>query len=175
MLKQEKKRHSPLEIVMSDTVPSWKRLLARRLPALGHRNWIGIVDAAYPLQTGTGIETVVTGTAYLVVLKEVLNSVRRASHVRPRIIHDAELSLLSETLAPGVGILREKLVKLLAEDAASSLPHEEIIGKLDAAAKLFHILIFKTTMTLPYTSVFLELDCGYWSDDAERALRTSHS
>jgi hypothetical protein len=26
-------------------------------------------------------------------------------------------------------------------------------------------------MTLPYTSVFLQLDCGYWSADAERRLR----
>jgi len=160
---------------MSAALPSWKPLLARRLPAFGHRNWIGVVDAAYPLQTGSGIETVVTGTAHLLVLREVLGAIRRASHVRPRIVHDAELDLLSETLAPGIGILRGKLVKLLAEDTASSLPHEEIIGKLDKAAKLFHILIFKTTMTLPYTSVFLELDCGYWSDDAERVLRTSHS
>ena len=158
---------------MSATSPTWKRYLARRLPALGHRNWIGVVDAAYPLQTCPGVETVVTGTAHLAVLKEVLGAVRRAPHVRPHIIQDSELDLLSEKLTPGITVLRGKLAKLLAEDAADSLPHEEIIGKLDGAAKLFHVLIFKTTMVLPYTSVFLELNCGYWSDEAERALRAS--
>jgi hypothetical protein len=29
----------------------------------------------------------------------------------------------------------------------------------------------KTNLTLPYTSVFLQIDCGYWSADAERRLR----
>jgi len=33
----------------------WKNILARRLPELGHRNWIGVVDSAYPLQTSPGI------------------------------------------------------------------------------------------------------------------------
>jgi hypothetical protein len=26
-------------------------------------------------------------------------------------------------------------------------------------------------MTIPYTSVFFELDCGYWNADAEQRLR----
>jgi hypothetical protein len=26
-------------------------------------------------------------------------------------------------------------------------------------------------MTLPYVSVFFELDCGYWNADAEQILR----
>jgi hypothetical protein len=28
-------------------------------------------------------------------------------------------------------------------------------------------------MTLPYTSVFIRLDCGYWSDEAELELRAA--
>ena len=52
-----------------------------------------------------------------------------------------------------------------------SVPHEELIAKLDGAAKMFRILILKTDMTLPYTSVFVQLDCGYWISDAEKRLR----
>jgi hypothetical protein len=33
------------------------------------------------------------------------------------------------------------------------------------------VLILKTNLRLPYTSVFIELDCGYWSPEAERRLR----
>jgi len=29
----------------------------------------------------------------------------------------------------------------------------------------------KTNMTIPYTSVFFELDCGYWHPGAEERLR----
>jgi hypothetical protein len=29
----------------------------------------------------------------------------------------------------------------------------------------------KTTLAVPYTSVFLELDCGYWASEAEAKMR----
>jgi len=29
----------------------------------------------------------------------------------------------------------------------------------------------KTTLAVPTTSVFLELDCGYWSPEAEAKMR----
>jgi hypothetical protein len=44
---------------------------------------------------------------------------------------------------------------------------------LDRAAGLFRVLIVKTNMTIPYTSVFLELDCAYWNADAEKRLRSA--
>jgi hypothetical protein len=149
----------------------WKRLLDQRLPALGHRNWIGVVDAAYPLQSAAGLETVVTEADHLTVLREVLAAVDQAPHVRARVLLDAELEHLPESHAAGIGRLRDELKKLLAGQAVTVLPHEEIIGKLDGAARLFNIVLFKTTLTLPYTSVFLELDCGYWSEAAEHFLR----
>ena len=51
------------------------------------------------------------------------------------------------------------------------IPHEQIIAKLDQSAQVFRVLIIKTEMTIPYTSVFFELDCGYWNADAEQRLR----
>lgn len=140
---------------------------------LGHRNWIGIVDAAYPFQTAAGIEMIATGEDHSVVLKKILTEVRQASHIRTRVLLDAELEHLSEDHAPGIGLLRIQITKVLAGQTASFLPHDEIIGKVDAAARLFHVLLFKTNLTIPYSSVFLELDCGYWSDNAERHLRAS--
>jgi hypothetical protein len=38
---------------------------------------------------------------------------------------------------------------------------------------MFRILIVKTDMIIPYTSVFFELDCGYWNAEAEGRLRGS--
>jgi len=48
---------------------------------------------------------------------------------------------------------------------------EELISKLNEVAKTFRILMLKITLKLPYTSVFMELDCGYWSGEGEAALR----
>jgi len=30
-------------------------------------------------------------------------------------------------------------------------------------AEIFRVLLVKTNMRLPYTSVFFELDCAYWN------------
>ena len=149
---------------------SWKTLLARRLPELGHRNWIGVVDSAYPLQTAPGVELVWTGADHFAVLKEVFGAVKKAPHVRPIVHLDAELARLPKSHAPTAPAFRKRLQALLGKEGAASLPHEELILKLDAAGQLFRILLFKTTLTLPYTSVFLELECGYWSAEAEQTL-----
>jgi hypothetical protein len=50
--------------------------------------------------------------------------------------------------------------------------HEKIISNIDEAGKTFHVLVLKTNMTIPYTSVFFRLDCKYWSADQERNLRS---
>jgi hypothetical protein len=138
---------------------------------MGHRNWIAVVDSAYPLQTSAGIETIETNDDQLEVVKTVLATIAKAKHVRPVIFTDAELKVVPESDAKGVTAYREALSNLLAKDEPQSLPHEEIISKLDDAGKTFHILVLKTTLTIPYTSVFIRLDCGYWSADAEKRLR----
>jgi len=33
------------------------------------------------------------------------------------------------------------------------------------------VLVIKTPLALPYTSVFVQLDCGYWTPEAEQQLR----
>jgi hypothetical protein len=149
----------------------WRSRLSEELPLLGHRNWIAVVDSAYPLQTSAGIETVETNAEQLDVVRAVLDELAKSKHVRPVIFTDAELKAVPEGDAAGVTAYREALDAVLRGRAAQSLPHEEIIGKLDEAGKTFHVLVLKTKMTIPYTSVFLRLDCGYWSDDQEKRLR----
>jgi hypothetical protein len=149
----------------------WRTHLREELPLLGHRNWIAVVDSAYPLQTSTGIETIETNSDHLDVIKEVFDQLSRVKHVRPVTFTDAELKAVPETDAPGVTAYRQALAKLLAASEPQSLPHEEIIAKLDEAGKTFHILVLKTNLTIPYTSVFIRLDCGYWTADQEKQLR----
>jgi D-ribose pyranose/furanose isomerase RbsD len=151
--------------------PAWQVRLQEQLPLLGHRNWIVIADAAYPLQTAPGIDTVFADADPLVVLQTVLDELARARHVRPTIHTDAELPHVAEKHAPGITAYREGLGRVLAARPVQSLPHEEIIAKLDEAGKTFRVLLIKTPLTLPYTSVFCQLECGYWTADAEQDLR----
>lgn len=147
--------------------------LATALPRLGHRNWIVIADSAYPEQTGAGIETIYAGGDQLEAVATVLAAVDDARHVDAAPLIDAELAAVAEADAPGITAYRDRLVRLLEGRPVDKRPHEEIIRELDEAGKLFRVLVIKTDMALPYTSVFLRLECGYWSPEKEARLRES--
>lgn len=149
----------------------WQQRAAEQLPLLGHRNWIVIADSAYPWQSRDGIETIATDDDQLAVLRWVLDSIENAGHVRPIIHLDAELPYVPEEEAAGISAYRRELDSLLGDSPKRSLPHEEIIAKLDESATTFRVLILKTNLKLPYTSVFIQLDCGYWGADAEGRMR----
>lgn len=149
----------------------WKAELNRTLPLLGHRNWIVVADSAYPAQTADGVKTIATGAQQIEVVRAVLAAVEKARHVRGAVFLDAELPQVPEKFATGIDDYRTELKQALQGQQVTSLPHDEIIKQLDEAGKTFHVLLLKTDLTLPYTSVFVRLDCGYWSDEAEAALR----
>jgi hypothetical protein len=150
--------------------PDWKAKVAESMPLLGHRNWILIVDSAY-LQSSSGVETIETSAAQLDVLASVLDTINHSIHVRPDIFMDAELPFVPDTDAPGASDYRAKIGDLLQSYKIQTLPHEKIIARIDEAGKTFHVLVLKTTMAIPYTSVFIQLNCKYWSDDDEARLR----
>jgi D-ribose pyranose/furanose isomerase RbsD len=151
----------------------WQSRLSERIAMYGHRNWIVIADSAYPAQSRDGIETIVTSANQMQAVQAVLQAVGASRHVKPIVYTDQELKFVPEKDAPGVSAYRQELSHLTGSYEARALPHEEIIAKLDDAAKTFRVLIIKTNMTIPYTSVFLNLDCAYWNADEERALRAA--
>jgi hypothetical protein len=154
---------------------SWKKILAAKVLAFGHRNWIVVADAAYPMQSGTGIKTIISNADHMEVIREALMAIQAVEHIRPNIYLDLELDSVSESDACGISNFRQQLYDCLDCHSVQRLLHEEIITSLDRASSMFEILILKTTSTIPYTSVFMELDCGYWSDAAEQRLRRSVS
>ncbi len=158
----------------AETAPSdWRSTLKTELPRMGHRNFIVIADAAYPLQSAPGIKTIATGENQFEVVSAVLEEIAKSNHVSPIIYLDRELEQVTEEAAPGIGAYRKGLAKALADAKPTRVPHMEIIKKLDVFSELFNVLILKTKLTLPYTSVFIELDCSYWSAKKEAALRKS--
>jgi hypothetical protein len=155
------------------SVSAWERQLKELLPLYGHRNWIVVADSAYPMQSKPGIETIVVDCSQIDAVKKVHEAIAAQKHVRANIYFDKELAFVGESDAPGIQLYQDQLAALLGGTSAAELPHEEIIAKLDKSAEVFRILILKTDMTIPYTSVFFELDCGYWSAAAEKRMRSA--
>ncbi len=160
---------------LATTQAAIERYVSSKLPKLGHRNWVVVVDAAYPLQTSPGIEMVTVNCPHLTAVAGVVTAIGKAKHVRPMVYLDQELKFVPESRTPGIGKFRNSLTKVLKGKDVSTLLHADIIAKLEDAGKSFKVLVIKTPHIQPYTSVFFQLECGYWSDSAEKELRQAMS
>ncbi|MFI3322387.1 MAG: hypothetical protein R3Y50_07680 [Rikenellaceae bacterium] len=158
---------------IENSVPSWRGEFKEILPKLGHRNWILIVDSAYPLQSSEAIETLVSNENIEDVLKYVLKNIDKSDHIKPIVYQDKEFSFMCNEWSDDCEELRVDINKILAGYNPNVILHDEIFEKLDAASKLFNVLVIKTECTVPYSSVFVELDCGYWDSSSESSLRNS--
>jgi len=153
----------------------WKAALKKQLPYLGHRNWILIVDKAFPAQNAPGIQVVNTGKELLPVLEFTLNQIARSTHIKPIIYTDLELNFITLEQEPEIEQFRNQLSEILQGNDTQTIPHESVFEKIDEASKLFKVLVLKTEGTLAYSSVFLQLDCKYWSAEKESTLREAIS
>jgi len=159
-----------IELVTSISA-DWELQLGACLPLFGHRNWIVVADSAYPAQSKPGIETIVATEDQIRVVRKVADAITACRHIRANVYADRELGFVAEDDAPGINEYRQQLGGALYGSCVNYMQHEQIIAKLDQSAQVFRILVIKTDMTIPYTSVFFELDCGYWNAESEQRLR----
>ncbi len=157
----------------SQSSADWKSEVAGELPLLGHRNWVLIVDAAYPLQSSSSINTIVADEDIVQVAQEVLRQIEAAPHIKPIVYQDREFAYMRNEWSDGCQELRASLNRVVEPYNPQVILHDDIFGKLDAASQLFNVMVIKTACTVPYSSIFIELDCGYWQADYEEALRHS--
>lgn len=156
-----------------EVVENWTTKLDQKLKLLGHRNWVLVVDKAYPEQNSPGVEYMYVDEQLLPVLKQVLVRINSSSHVKPIIYRDKELSYITEEQAKGIKQFLAESKKIFGNQLVQAIPHNSLFEKLDTEAKLFKVLIIKTKETLPYTSVVMQLDCAYWNADKEKQLRAA--
>ena len=145
-------------------------LLRQTLLLAGHRNWIVVADAAYPYHAHPAVATVLSTGTIIDALNYLLPDIHSLPHLQPHFYLDRELSVLHESDTQGVTTLRHNLHRHLED--FQSLPHEELLHKVNAAAHSYHVLVVKTSTLIPYSSVFIELQCGYWNEQAEAQLRS---
>lgn len=149
----------------------WRYEFNKELSLFGHRNWILIVDKAYPAQTAAGIRTIDTGEDLPDVLSFVLQEIDHSTHVSPIVYTDKELSFITSDLIVNIDDYRSELDKIIRQYDPEVILHDSVFVKIDEASKLFKVLVLKTEEVIAYSSVFIELDCRYWSAEKENTLR----
>jgi hypothetical protein len=154
-----------------EELKTWKEVLEEDLHLLGHRNWILVVDKAFPEQSSPGMKYIYVDQDLLPTLEHVLGALDKSTHVKPIIYQDKELSFISEEQVAGIDAFRSSADKVLESRTVNTLLHDEVFSMLDESSSLFRVLVLKTNCTLPYTSVFLQLDCSYWGPESETILR----
>ena len=150
---------------------TWTQVLEEDLHLLGHRNWILVVDKAFPEQSSPGMKYIYVEQDLLPTLEHVLDALDKSTHVKPIIYRDKELSYITEKQVSGIEAFRSAASKTLDGRIVNTLLHDEVFSMLDESSSLFRVLVIKTNCTLPYTSVFLQLDCSYWGPENEKTLR----
>jgi D-ribose pyranose/furanose isomerase RbsD len=163
---------------LSQTVASahssdWKSIVQSRISLYGHRNWIVVADSAFPVYAEPGIETILVNDDLSSVLKYVAHSISSSRHVRATVFLDKELQFIDERDYPGVSQLRRQIAATFSENQVSSIPHAEVMNRIDEAGRTFRVLFIKTSATIPYTSVYMRLDCGYMSAEVDQKIRTA--
>lgn len=154
---------------------NWKDILEEDLHMLGHRNWILVVDKAFPEQSSEGMKYLYVEQDLLPTLEHVLSALDKSTHVKPIIYQDKELAYITEEQVAGIENFRTEVAGILEGRELNTLLHDEVFSLLDESSSLFRVLVIKTNCTLPYTSVFLQLDCSYWGPEQEKALRKAIS
>ncbi len=103
--------------------------------------------------------------------REVLDQLELQASVTPRIWVCNELDAVPEERAPGVGEYRKSVNNLLSGRFCYRLDERIIALQLAEAAKQYRVLYIKTNTRLPYSSIAIELDSGYWNSDDETEIR----
>ena len=150
---------------------TWEAAVQRQAGQLGYRNWIVIAEASFPAHSRAGVRQVTAPVDVPDALDYVLKTLEQTETVRPQIYVSRELRSVENDFAPGIDELRKTLKNSFHGHEPTELDQQSLLTLLEDANRSFDVLVIRTTTALPYSSVFLELQPGYWDVDSETRLR----
>jgi hypothetical protein len=143
----------------------------REVDALGIQNWIIVAESSFPVVTHGGVRTLVVDGEIPQIVDFIVNHLEKSETVTPSFNTARELSFVSNDRAPGIDYLREKLNKSLHGHQVRQMDNRSLILLAHSDASKYAVLVLKSKTSLPYSSVFIELDSGYWDRESEDRLR----
>jgi L-fucose mutarotase/ribose pyranase (RbsD/FucU family) len=151
--------------------PVWKEPLRQNIRTLGYRNWIVVADASFPAHSRRGVRVTFLDAETPEVVDAVLQILEETETLQPRVFVPREMRQIENQYAPGIEEFRPRLETALHGRIATELDQASLMTLLEDATRTLDVLVLKTNTALPYTSVFLELQHGYWDGEAEMILR----
>ncbi|MGJ8724678.1 MAG: RbsD/FucU domain-containing protein [Roseibacillus sp.] len=146
--------------------------LVREVRALGNRNWIVIADESFPLHTRRGVRTLLVDKEIPEVLSGVIDVLESQQHVTPVFYRTRELGFVENDAAPGIDTYRANITQALRGHEIRDFQYRYLSVVLEDDSKTFAVLVIKTKTALPYSSIFIELDSGFWDQSSEKKLRS---
>lgn len=150
---------------------SWKSKVDDEVAQLGARNWIVISEASFPAHSRSNVRQVSVPVEVPEATDYVINALERTEHVRPRVYLTRELHAVENDYAPGIDVMRKRIMQSLHSLETNTLEQQSLLTLLEDADKKYRVLVVRTQTALPYSSVFLELQPGYWDAESEERLR----
>lgn len=150
---------------------TWKDAVNRQVSQLGYRNWIIIAEASFPAHSRPGFRQVTANVEVPEAVDYVLNAMEQTQHVRPSVFLPREQRSVENDFAPGIEEMRKRIKDSLHGHEVTELEQQSLLTLLEDASRSFDVLVIRTPTALPYTSVFLELQPGYWDAESETRLR----
>jgi len=157
--------------MLMDSSRQWQTAVNRQANQLGYRNWIVIAEASFPAHSRPGVKQVSAPVEIPEALDYVLHALEQTENVRPRVYLTRELRSVENDFAPGIEELRGKIRYSLHGHEPTELDQQSLLTLLVEANRSFDVLVIRTQSALPYSSVFLELQPGYWDAESETRLR----
>ena len=142
---------------------------------MGIGNWVIISESSFPAHSGRGVRTVNVDSEIPQVLDFVVDYFDHSQNVTPNFNTARELPFVENDRAPGIDEYRKLLKKSLHGHTIREMDHDSLALLAQRNSGKFAVLVIKTTTALPYSSIFIELDTGYWDRDSEDALRKKMS
>lgn len=150
---------------------SWQAAVDNQVGQLGYRNWIIVAEASFPAHSRSGVRQVTAAAEVPEVVDYVLHALERTENLRPRVYLTRELRSVENDFAPGIDPFRERIRGSLHGHETTELDQQSLLTLMEDANRSYEVLVIRTQTALPYTSVFLELQPGYWDADSESRLR----
>lgn len=151
--------------------PAWQAAVRQQTQQLGYRNWIVVAEASFPAHNRPGVRQVTATVDVPEAVDFVLQALEQTEHVRPVIYLTRELRSVENDFAPGIEEFRQRIRGSLHGHEPTELDQQALLILLEDANRSFNVLVVRTPTALPYSSVFLELQPGYWDAESEARLR----
>ena len=151
--------------------PRWAETVEREVEALGIQNWIIVAESSFPVVSRIGVRTLLVDGKIPEIVDFIVNHLEKSETVTPSFNTARELAFISNEQAPGIHHLRKELKEALHGHRVRQMDNRSLTLLAHSDASKYAILVLKSKTTLPYSSVFIELDSGYWDRESEDRLR----